>query len=1354
MVDFNDIKFKGKDENFNTLKGGIKRESITDTTLLNIFDKVDTDKNHVLDKNEINIFQQQVAKEAEHGRNSKLSKREAGKYLESLGVKAENTALFSFINKISSESSKVKSSTVNENGDSVTEYEDGTTETVQKDGSKIVKKGTTTTTYKLNENGEYEIQEEVFVDPKDGSETTTTYENGKKSTSIKEYPNGNIEEITYDESEKEQSKVVTKDNGKTEETYTYENGMSFLATKKENIGTDKEKITTFTKNPDGTITEKSEDSTGTREIIKKDGQIIKETVNNNDGSSYEKIIDGNKTTKTTVDTSGKTTVKTTEVQDGKTVIKTSVDGKETTQILESKGENTQETLLDSDNNKTVTLKNDSGKRLTQTYTDADTGKSQTVTYDGQGNTTGMVVQFGENAAKIAKKFGCSKEALLKANGKQPGEDFKAGETIIIPTEVDADNKYLKNRKSAEAIERAKQIDAQYRSMGLKNYQRSGEKFEYGGKTYTVIGTMKDRARLLVRDSKGNITVASHDNKILKDSYVKATNAFDHGEKVTGKARGQNGQIVDNGEYVRIGEKDKHGRSIVVDKNGKQWIMAHDGTLLKADYVAKSNRIDEVSSNSKTAQSVTADILDNELESATSAFEQQLAEDGWAGDVADGISILWGSENRASKVREDLAQYKQDIAALKKAAAAGDKEFAAKFKQIFGVDYNAHNIAVYEQYPTEENYRKAFGTKNNIAQRVTEYNQSQQTGAAVVKGTATIAAGIAIGVATGGTGLVALGAAAAGTAAASATINMSDRMSSDVGLQEGETTQILKDAAIDGAMTFAGGAIGKSIGTVVKGTTTMANVTKAAGNAVADVATGAAAEYMQTGEVTLEGTAMNAGMAMVGFGTESGAFKEIGKTVKNSLSKTKHSNTSSTANSSGLLDKLTKNNNNPSDVAPARSVGKLNSDKFKEVKAELESSLSNINSLTDDNLAKLQKQVDALQDRTQRRELEAMINKKKVELASAEAEAKVKAKTETSKAEEAKNSEKGKESEIGNSAETNPANDIKLKQKLGEKLHSLYVKIHNAIEQLKTFSGYNKLKSLIETNFSKFKEEKQVLLDTLNKKIKSEKTLMLSERVTPTPISNDNLISNPYELCREVGNNGKPVPPKYIKTSAEAREHLNNAIESGKYTESLESYTQTINKMHKISYAGKSGKDEWYSSAGEGENKINPGVIRSDVKGMRNQRVESALQVEEIAKRYGDSYRVSTDVSHVKLDGIPPSYLPTDLGGGTHCYPAGTGLKYYYKEMHRTAKEALELIDSGATKRQVLEKIAEHYQYAANARPYGQINNSLFMNEVNTLLKRAGMDTMPQGILDIAAMHLQPDAFKKYFIDQYFETALH
>lgn len=160
--------------------------------------------------------------------------------------------------------------------------------------------------------------------------------------------------------------------------------------------------------------------------------------------------------------------------------------------------------------------------------------------------------------------------------------------------------------------------------------------------------------------------------------------------------------------------------------------------------------------------------------------------------------------------------------------------------------------------------------------------------------------------------------------------------------------------------------------------------------------------------------------------------------------------------------------------------------------------------------------------------------------------------------------------------------------------------------------------------------------------------------------------------------------------------------------------------------------------------------------MHNSRAEQARKVEEVARQYGDPFRVS-ETSTVNLAGIPTDNLPLNQNvNGTffHHYPnGGNALRPYYQQMHRTAQEALELINNNASERAILEKIAEHYQYAANARPYGQINNSMFMNEVNTLLQRAGMKTMPHSELDIAAMHLQPDTFKQYFIDTYYKTML-
>lgn len=225
--------------------------------------------------------------------------------------------------------------------------------------------------------------------------------------------------------------------------------------------------------------------------------------------------------------------------------------------------------------------------------------------------------------------------------------------------------------------------------------------------------------------------------------------------------------------------------------------------------------------------------------------------------------------------------------------------------------------------------------------------------------------------------------------------------------------------------------------------------------------------------------------------------------------------------------------------------------------------------------------------------------------------------------------------------------------------------------------------------------------------------------------------------------------------------MNNAISTGEYTKDIDSYINTMNEMHKISANGKSGELNWYNQVGQGNIKINPGMIRKSGY-LSNGRLNEAREIESIAKQYNDPYRIdlttqNAKIQKVKLQGIPEQYQPyCKCGNGEyiHFYPNGISIEtYYYKEMHRTAKEALELINKGENKDKILAKIAEHYQYAANARPYGQINNSLFMNEVNTLLTKAKMEVIPHGMLDHAAQRLQPETFKKYFIDEYYKTRL-
>ena len=325
--------------------------------------------------------------------------------------------------------------------------------------------------------------------------------------------------------------------------------------------------------------------------------------------------------------------------------------------------------------------------------------------------------------------------------------------------------------------------------------------------------------------------------------------------VTGKTRGANGQYVEN-QYIKL-KALENGRSLVVDQNGKQWIMSHDGIILKGTYVATQ-------------------IAKENLQKAQTSFKKQLSKDGWAGKVADGISVLWNSKNRASVVNEDLAKHLQMLQELTSQAAVGSKEFNEKFKEIFGVDYNEQAITQYLSNPSEENYIKAFGDKNNIQNRVQEYNISQEVGASVVKTSAAIAGTVAIGVATGGTGLIATAAIASGTGIL---VNTSDRLSSDDGLTKEDAIDILKEAAIDGVTVGASGKVAKLTKTFIKGADTTAKFARGTINAAGDVAIGAGAEYVETGEVSATGILTNAAFGGVGIAAETGALQKVSKALK-------------------------------------------------------------------------------------------------------------------------------------------------------------------------------------------------------------------------------------------------------------------------------------------------------------------------------------------------------------------------------------------------------------------------------------------------------------------------------------------
>lgn len=79
--------------------------------------------------------------------------------------------------------------------------------------------------------------------------------------------------------------------------------------------------------------------------------------------------------------------------------------------------------------------------------------------------------------------------------------------------------------------------------------------------------------------------------------------------------------------------------------------------------------------------------------AKTAFDRQVAYDGWSGKFVDKLSVLWGSKNRASLVADDISLHKFQIENLENAVRVGN--FKSEFFKTFGIAYNEEAIQNFE-----------------------------------------------------------------------------------------------------------------------------------------------------------------------------------------------------------------------------------------------------------------------------------------------------------------------------------------------------------------------------------------------------------------------------------------------------------------------------------------------------------------------------------------------------------------------------------------------------------------------------------------------------------------------------------
>ena len=131
------------------------------------------------------------------------------------------------------------------------------------------------------------------------------------------------------------------------------------------------------------------------------------------------------------------------------------------------------------------------------------------------------------------------------------------------------------------------------------------------------------------------------------------------------------------------------------KNVSERVFKTSPYIQKPDTFERSANINFMGSSNRIKQyEKTAESLKTTGENAQTALNGQIATDGWAGKIADSVSVLWNSKNRASLVQGDINTYNAQIDELKQSIK--EKKFNEKFKEIFDIEYNHANIAKYNK----------------------------------------------------------------------------------------------------------------------------------------------------------------------------------------------------------------------------------------------------------------------------------------------------------------------------------------------------------------------------------------------------------------------------------------------------------------------------------------------------------------------------------------------------------------------------------------------------------------------------------------------------------------------------------
>lgn len=378
-------------------------------------------------------------------------------------------------------------------------------------------------------------------------------------------------------------------------------------------------------------------------------------------------------------------------EDGTTTAVTKEYGKETTRITNGENlvsetvtentpnggtkrtenivtENGREVTVTEGENVTKTLYNSENKALSQTKT--VNGQEYNVEYDGNGNTK-VILQNGESIEALAKKFGCTKQELLDANGgKIRGW---AGDDVVVPGELEADDKRLQGRQTKEeAIEAYKVVAAEIQAV--KDEVAARKPISFTNKDYD---TYEQLARSLFkregienpskRQMKARIEDLQKTNPDLKDGELK-------GKRITAN--------VDQGMHDRISDKEQtakeYNKNLQIRQEAKQ--IADDFYKIADDNAG-------MASMRKMQKLLDTKVNEDNILAVLDAYDKQQEGDS---SIIDTVTSEVGAGGTAAQKKVLLTIMDKLCAAAEKAGVSADdiKHARTEFETSMNKEMNA------------------------------------------------------------------------------------------------------------------------------------------------------------------------------------------------------------------------------------------------------------------------------------------------------------------------------------------------------------------------------------------------------------------------------------------------------------------------------------------------------------------------------------------------------------------------------------------------------------------------------------------------------------------------------------------